>query len=221
MSAQVTRGHGLLEGFLARRRAARANRLIRSELRRGRILDVGCGSYPLFLSRCTFAEKFGIDQVVEDAQADDPALQGTTLVNFNVEQDGRFPFEDGFFDVVTALAVFEHIEPQGLVSLLAEARRVLRPAGQLIMTTPAPWTAGILTLMAKLRLVSAVEIEEHEGAYSRAVIHTTLREAGFDPGKMRSSYFELLMAHGVVQSSRRASCGDGPHAQPSAEAMTP
>jgi SAM-dependent methyltransferase len=192
-SAPVTRGHGLLEGFLARRRAGRANRLIRPELRRGRILDVGCGSYPLFLSRTTFAEKFGLDQVAEQTHHDDPALKGITVVKFDVEQDGRFPFDDGSFDVVTALAVFEHIEPQRLVSLLAEVRRVLAPGGQVIMTTPAPWTGGILTLMAKLRLVSAVEIEEHEGAYSRAAIHTTLRDAGFHPDKIRSGYFELLM----------------------------
>jgi SAM-dependent methyltransferase len=192
-SAHVTRGHGLLEGFLARRRAGRANRLIRPEARGGRILDVGCGSYPLFLSQTTFAEKFGIDQVVEDTHFDDPALKGARVVKFDVEQDGRFPFDDGFFDVVTALAVFEHIEPRRLVSLLAEVRRVLVPGGQVVMTTPAPWTGGILTLMAKLRLVSAVEIEEHEGAYSRAAIHTTLRDAGFHPDKIRSGYFELLM----------------------------
>jgi SAM-dependent methyltransferase len=192
-SAHVTRGHGLLEGFLARRRAGRANRLIRPEARGGRILDVGCGSYPLFLSQTTFAEKFGIDQVVEDTHFDDPALKGARVVKFDVEQDGRFPFDDGFFDVVTALAVFEHIEPRRLVSLLAEVRRVLVPGGQVVMTTPAPWTGGILTLMAKLRLVSAVEIEEHEGAYSRAAIHSTLRDAGFHPDKIRSGYFELLM----------------------------
>ena len=192
-SAHVTRGHGLLEGFLARRRARRANRLIRPEVRGGRILDVGCGSYPLFLSRTTFAEKFGIDQVAEDTHFNDPALKGITVAKFDVEEDGKFPFDDGFFDVVTALAVFEHIEPQRLVSLLSEVRRVLAPGGQVIMTTPAPWTGGILTLMAKLRLVSAVEIEEHEGAYSRAAIHTTLRDAGFHPDKIRSGYFELLM----------------------------
>jgi SAM-dependent methyltransferase len=192
-STHVTRGHGLLEGFLANRRAHRANRLIRPELRSGRILDIGCGSYPLFLSRCTFAEKFGIDQVVEEGLLDDAALKGTTLVKFDVERDGKLPFDDGFFDVVTALAVFEHIEPPRLVSLLAEVRRVLRQGGQLVMTTPAPWTGGILTVMAKLRLVSAVEIEEHEGAYSRQAIHTTLREAGFHPDKIRSGYFELLM----------------------------
>ena len=77
VSAHVTRGHGLLEGFLARRRAGRANRLIRPELRGGRILDIACGSYPLFLSRCTFAERVGIDQVAEETHVDDPALKGS------------------------------------------------------------------------------------------------------------------------------------------------
>jgi hypothetical protein len=45
-----TRGRGLLEPWLAKMRAQRANRLIPAELRAGRILDIGCGSFPYFLS---------------------------------------------------------------------------------------------------------------------------------------------------------------------------
>ena len=56
-SQNVTRGHGLLESLLARLRANGANKLIPSEFRNGRILDIGVGSYPYFLSHTSFVNK--------------------------------------------------------------------------------------------------------------------------------------------------------------------
>ena len=61
--AGMTRGKGLLEPMLADLRAQRANKLIPTNLRNGRILDIGCGSFPYFLAHTAFAEKFAIDQI--------------------------------------------------------------------------------------------------------------------------------------------------------------
>jgi SAM-dependent methyltransferase len=192
----VTRGHGYLEGFLARQRCRKANALISPERRTGRLLDIGCGTFPLFLTRCSFASKYGLDKVVDkDAPGIDGDLQ---LLNFDVEREDRLPFEDEFFDVVTALAVFEHIEPDRLVQLTAEIRRVLKPQGQYVMTTPSSWTGGILSTMARLRLVSSEEIEEHKDAYSRSQILSVLERAGFGPDRTRSGHFELFMNTWVV-----------------------
>jgi SAM-dependent methyltransferase len=192
----VTRGHGYLEGFLARRRCQKANALISRERRAGRLLDIGCGTFPLFLTRCSFASKYGLDKVVN---SDAPEVNGDLqLLNFDVEHEDRLPFEDEFFDVVTALAVFEHIEPERLVQLTAEIRRVLKPEGQYVMTTPSSWTGGILKTMARLRLVSHEEIEEHKDAYSRAQILSVLQSAGFLPDRTRSGHFELFMNTWVV-----------------------
>jgi SAM-dependent methyltransferase len=192
----VTRGHGYLEGFLARQRCRKANALIPEERRAGRLLDIGCGTFPLFLTRCSFASKYGLDKVVaKDAPGIDGDLE---LLNFDVEHEHRLPFEDEFFDVVTALAVFEHIEPDRLVQLTSEIRRVLKPEGQYVMTTPSSWTGGILKTMSHLRLVSREEIEEHKDAYSRAQILSVLQRAGFPPDRTRSGHFELFMNTWVV-----------------------
>jgi SAM-dependent methyltransferase len=196
-ASSVTRGHGYLEGFLARRRCHRADSLISQDLRSGRLLDVGCGTFPLFLTRCTFATKYGLDKVVGDAHGAESS-DGLHLMNFDLERQDTIPFDDDFFDVVTALAVFEHIEPDRLVRLNAEIRRVLKPGGQYVMTTPASWTGGILKVMAHLRLVSRVEIEEHKGAYSLAQVRTVLERAGFQSETMRSGHFELFMNSWVV-----------------------
>ena len=188
---RVTRGHGRLEGFLARRRVHQAKRLIPSELAAGRVLDVGCGSYPLFLASTGFAEKYGLDRVPISPPA---SVTGSlTLLRHDVHQAGRLPFEAGFFDVVTMLAVFEHIEPRPLDHLLAEARRVLRPGGLFVMTTPAHWTGPLLSLLTRVGMVSGDEIEEHQGSYGRAEIRAALERAGFAPDEIRVGFFEAGM----------------------------
>ena len=60
---KFTRGKGLLEPTLAHLRTQRANRLIPTDLRAGRILDIGCGSFPYFLAHTSFEEKFAVDQL--------------------------------------------------------------------------------------------------------------------------------------------------------------
>jgi SAM-dependent methyltransferase len=196
--SNVTRGDGYLEGFLARQRCRKADALIAAERRSGRLLDIGCGTFPLFLTRTSFAAKYGLDRVVGNGAEAATGTEDLNLLNFDLERERRLPFEDDYFDVVTALAVFEHIEPDRLVELTAEVRRVLKPDGQYVMTTPAAWTGGILALMARLRLVSSEEIDEHKDAYSRTQILSVLERAGFRPEGTRSGYFELFLNTWVV-----------------------
>lgn len=59
---RITRGYGLLERFLAKKRAQKANELIPQLYRKGRILDIGSGAYPFFLLTTSFSEKFGVDR---------------------------------------------------------------------------------------------------------------------------------------------------------------
>ena len=190
---QPTRGHGALEGYLARRRASLANRLIPSELRSGRLLDIGCGSYPYFLSTTTFAEKWGVDQVFDAETQLQLGHEHVSLVPFNAQQNPTLPFPDGHFSAVTMLAVFEHIATDRLPELLSEVRRVLKLDGVYIATTPAYWTDGLLKTLAAVRLLSSVEIEEHKGAYRHADIKRALKEAGFPSSVIRQGYFEMFM----------------------------
>lgn len=189
----VTRGYGLLEGFLARQRGKMADRLIPETSRSGRLLDIGCGSYPLFLVNTVFANKFGIDKMSAANAGASDALGEIRLVNHDVEADQRLPFPDNFFTVVTMLAVFEHIEPDRLARLLQEVRRALMPGGVYILTTPAAWTDRLLRLMAKLRLVSPAEIEEHKDAYTHAKVFDFLLKADFSKEKIQMGYFEFYL----------------------------
>lgn len=185
---RYTRGHGLLEPFLARRRARIANRLIPERLRSGRILDIGCGSYPYFLSHTSFREKYAIDQLPPAAGPESRDIAWHTL---DLNSAPRLPFPEGHFSAVTLLAVVEHLDPGSLVQLLREVYRVLAPSGRVVITTPAPWSDGLLHGMARVRLVSAEEIEEHVYAYTQALLGWYFGKADFPMEKIRSGYFEL------------------------------
>ena len=183
---RYTRGKGLLEPLLARLRAHRAERLIPERLRAGRILDIGCGSFPYFLSHTSFREKYAIDQLPPSAER--PDIHWHTL---DLNRAPLLPFEDGYFAAVTLLAVVEHLDPEGLVGLLREVRRVLAPEGLVVITTPAPWSDGLLRRMARLGLVSAEEIEEHAYVYTQALLGWYFGRAEFPMRTIRCGYFEL------------------------------
>ncbi len=183
---------GLLEGFLSRQRGKMADRLIPAASRGGRLLDLGCGEHPRFLMATDFAEKYGLDRIA-GGHGHPSRPDAITRLDGDLETADRLPFEDGYFDVVTMLAVFEHIEPARLVALVGDIRRVLRPGGVYILTTPAAWTDGLLRIMAKLKLVNPVLIAEHKDAYSPATISRILQRGGFSREQVRFGYFEIFM----------------------------
>jgi SAM-dependent methyltransferase len=183
---QFTRGKGFLEPFLARQRAARANHLIPAERRSGRILDIGCGTYPYFLSHTSFQAKFAIDQL--PPANNDSEIHWHTL---NLNDHPELPFDNAHLDVITMLAVAEHLNPTSLEFLLKEAFRILKPGGRVIITTPSSWADGLLHLMARLNLVSAEEINEHVFAYTLPLLGWYFGRAGFEMRRLRFGYFEL------------------------------
>ena len=187
----VTRDYGFFEGFLAKKRAEIADRLIPAASRKGKILDIGCGNYPYFLNSIDFAEKHGVDQNLSNSCNDLP--RNIKLHKFNIEKENRIDFPNEYFDVVTMLAVLEHIDPGVRPERIKEIYRILKPKGSLIITTPASWTVPILSAMAKLKLISPVEIREHKVLYSRSRISDVLAKSGFYRGKIASGYFELFM----------------------------
>jgi ubiquinone/menaquinone biosynthesis C-methylase UbiE len=184
---KVTRGSGLLEVFLAKKRAKLANNLIAKSHRGGRILDVGCGSYPYFLTTTKFKEKFGIDPSMDLSLLKDKSVNLQTI---KIDKK-TLPFKVNYFDVVTMLAVFEHIEHDHLISVIREIKRIMKKDGQLIITTPAPWSDKILHLMARTWLISSEEIHEHKHNHPKSKIESLLVEAGFEKSKIKSGYFEF------------------------------
>ncbi len=183
----VTRGDGLLEGFLAKKRAGMANSLIDNKLRKGKILDIGCGSYPHFLISTTFNKKYGIDPSVTEQK-----FKGIEIRKNNVEKD-KLPFENNYFDAVVMLAVFEHINNEKLEFVLREVVRVMKKDSVFIITTPAPWSDKLLHVMARTGLISKEEIHDHKHNHPHQEIKKFLTRIGFKKKEIESGYFELGM----------------------------
>jgi SAM-dependent methyltransferase len=194
---RATRGFGLLENILARRRAATADRLIDPALRDGHIVDIGCGLSPLLLRRTRFARKTGIDRQEISLRTANPEEAAIVIHQADVSHPQPLPFPDGTLSVVTLLAVWEHLDAAALRALAADIRRMLKPEGQLILTTPAPWTGGILSALSATGLISSEEISEHVELHGHANIRAILREAGFT-GEIRTGYFECFLNQWVA-----------------------
>jgi ubiquinone/menaquinone biosynthesis C-methylase UbiE len=188
---RIVQGHGPLDLFLAKQRYKIARRQIKSMSGNGRILDIGCGCSPFFLTTVDFLEKYGLDKNISSTE-EKIRENGITLINYNIEEE-KLPFKDDFFDVVTMLAVFEHIEPKHLVRIHQDIYRILRPGGMYVMTTPAFWTDGLLKLLARLHLISDVPIKEHKGSYDYSTVSSVLQEASFEKNSLRFGYFEFFM----------------------------
>lgn len=184
--ARATRGFGFLEVFLAKKRANTADKLIRENFKRGRVLDIGCGSFPYFLASTNFKEKHGIDGHIDKEGF---KLKDIVLKKLNVERE-KIPYDRNYFDVVVMLAVFEHIHPEKLIGVLSEIKRVLKKDGSLILTTPAPWAVPILWIFSRMGLISKVEIDDHKPLSGPKKIREFLKKAGFEKRKIQNGFFE-------------------------------
>lgn len=102
--------------------------------RRKRVLDVGCGAgYGSAELANTATTVTGID-IGADAVA--YASEHYSRPNLDFQQAGAaaLPFPDACFDLVVAFEVIEHLSDWE--QLIAEARRVLSPGGQFVVSTP-------------------------------------------------------------------------------------
>ena len=97
----------------------------------GRILDIGCGDGHKMLALSSIGNVVGVD--ICDTQLEKARARGLKVFRCNIDTE-RLPFPDGHFDLIVSSEVIEHV----LVPdhLLREARRVMKPDGHFLLTTP-------------------------------------------------------------------------------------
>ncbi len=135
---RVTRGNGLLENFLSKQRANIARTAISENFingTNGKILDIGCGKEATFLESSNFGYKVGIDLNIDLKKA--PNSSNIKLIKQDIKKLKSLNFSENFFDVITLLAVIEHIYEEEAIELLKETKRILKKNGILILTTPS------------------------------------------------------------------------------------
>jgi SAM-dependent methyltransferase len=136
MSSVPVLGEPAAEGMLVTDvLSSKLRRLIRFE--GARYLDVGCGngSFTAKLGR-DFQEVYGIDVEMNRILQFKRKLEGEsdTRTCLSLMSAERTSFPDHFFDVVTAIEVFDHIPD--LEAAARELARILKPGGFLGITCP-------------------------------------------------------------------------------------
>jgi ubiquinone/menaquinone biosynthesis C-methylase UbiE len=150
------------------------------------LLDIGCGTSATFLKFLSprIYRGCGVDFKVKE-------FDFNNIRTIQLRIGKRLPFDDASFDVVTMLAVLEHIEQEQ--AILHEIHRVLVPGGKLVLTVPSVWAQPVLEFLSyKLKIVNEDEIRDHKRYYNRQKLKKVLiHQAGFQDFYHR--YFQLWM----------------------------
>ena len=69
----------------------------------------------------------------------------------------------GDWDVISMLAVLEHIPRYQQEDLAKSCWEMLRPGGRLVITVPSPFVDRLLCILRCLKLIDGMSLEEHFG----------------------------------------------------------
>lgn len=141
-----------------------------------RVLDIGCADGALFRTLSFLRNGTGIDP---DLPAD-RHLENATLIAGHFPQN--LPTSDTF-DIITMLAVLEHLPASDQVKIAKNCYRYLTSGGKLIITVPSAFVDKILAVLKLLRLIDGIRIDQHYGY-----------NASLTPGLFASAGFELVQA---------------------------
>jgi ubiquinone/menaquinone biosynthesis C-methylase UbiE len=130
----------------------------------GKVLDLGCGTGALLdqLQGCS-AELWGLDRSQEGLKF--CVMRGHK--NLVLADATHIPFHAGYFDVITAIGLIEHLDDDE--SFLYEVKRLLKPNGTLILLTssfPYLWSMHDTA-------------NEHKRRYYLRKINRQINEVGF------------------------------------------
>lgn len=100
------------------------------------VLDAACGEgYGSSLLARDADKVFGLD--IDKASVTNASTKyGAQNLTFMQGSIAKLPFEDAFFDVVVSYETIEHVDADTQKLFLVEIKRVLKPGGALIMSTP-------------------------------------------------------------------------------------
>lgn len=153
------------------------------------VLDVGCGTgrYTVH-TKNTGNRVVGIELVHSAAMG---ALRRGLDVAV-VDSEAAFPFADATFDRVQCIEVIEHLMDP--VTTLREINRVLKPGGELFISTPnATWWAHRVLMLCGIPSFGhspmyPVEVNMHIRHFSTKILRRFLERSGFTVLRRQGTY---------------------------------
>jgi SAM-dependent methyltransferase len=104
---------------------------------RGRVLDYGCGPGFLLEFLAGYAvECLGVDPSPASVDRANRLCAGKPNFRGAFVLPAKGVLKDAAFDLVTCVETMEHVPAPAAPALMAELRRLLRPGGSLLVTTP-------------------------------------------------------------------------------------
>jgi 2-polyprenyl-3-methyl-5-hydroxy-6-metoxy-1,4-benzoquinol methylase len=160
-------------------------RLILPRLK-GRVLDAGSGEgFGVDMMRKAGLDAWGIDLSPEVVQKTNERY-GSFFKPGSITQ---IPYGENEFDAITCMEVIEHVPEPDAVLALKEIRRVLRPGGVLVLSTP------------NVRNSIGAEVNDyHFKEYTSEEMTTMLRNAGFDDIEMLGLACSNKAVQGMTKS---------------------
>jgi SAM-dependent methyltransferase len=143
-----------------------------------RALDVGCGDGRL-TAELDAAAVTAADVSVVALERARARLPGAAFVELG--PDAPFPLDDAAFDLVLCAETVEHVRDVQL--FLSEIRRVLRPGGELALTTPAARPVGR----------PEDPLSPHLRRFTRRSLRRVLGELGFEVRSLERRSATLLV----------------------------
>lgn len=142
-----------LDRYLRDVRIAKAKRFVREG---DVVVDVGCADGIMFERWAGWIGRgFGVD----------PTLDRQVEHADYVLYPGHFPdaLPPVKCDVITMLAVLEHIPADQQAALAGICHELLEPKGRIVITVPSPRVDDILRLLSFARLIDGMSLDEHYG----------------------------------------------------------
>ena len=146
-----------------------------------RVLDLGCGDGWMTAELASRgAAPVGVE--IASAAIDRASRRHPELEFRLAEIGGELPSEDNAFDAVWASEVIEHVADTA--GWLSEVRRVLRPRGRLLLTTP---NHSRLRLLAGGMERYSEPLGDHLHLYVASSLRALLGEFGFGEVQVRAA----------------------------------
>jgi ubiquinone/menaquinone biosynthesis C-methylase UbiE len=155
------------------------------------VLDLGCGAGEFSAALAAAgATPIAVDVAAEALRR---AGERVPALDARLWPAGEpLPLEDNSVDAVWAGEVIEHVVD--VAPWLSEVRRVLRPRGTLLLTTPDHGPRTLLALALSPRRFAAHfdPRSDHVRFFSRRTLRALLHDLGFDAARLRARRATIL-----------------------------